>query len=57
MGWEKNADEYITKYCDKHQVTFREALRHAIVTGAIDYYKQADEGKIYPAQMEKTHDS
>lgn len=46
MGWEKQADEFVSKYCVKHQVTYREALGHAIVKEVIEYYKAAESGKM-----------
>lgn len=46
MSWEKQADEFIEKYCTKHKISYREALRHKLVQETIEYYKNAEKGKI-----------
>ena len=53
MSWETKADEYIEKYCVKHQVTYREALGHKIVREVIEYYKGAEKGKMSVQESEE----
>lgn len=39
-------DEYIEKYCIKHEISREEAEKHAIVKETAKYYKDAKKGII-----------
>jgi hypothetical protein len=39
-------DEYIEKYCVKHEISREEAEKHAIVKEIAKYYEDAKKGEI-----------
>ena len=38
--------EYIEKYCKKHEVTPEEARSHSMVKSVAEYYEHVNDGKI-----------
>lgn len=39
-------DEYIKRYCVKHEISREEAEKHALVKEAAKYYEDANKGEI-----------
>lgn len=39
-------DQYIEKYCKKHEVTPEEARSHSVVKAVAEYYETVNVGKI-----------
>lgn len=42
----KEINEYIEKYCKKHEVDPEEARTHSTVRNAIQYYEHINDGKV-----------
>ena len=45
-------DDYIKKYCVKHEISREEAEKHAIVKEIAKYYDDVKTGKISVTKME-----
>lgn len=45
-------DEYIKRYCVKHEISREEAEKHALVKEAAKYYENDNKGKIKGVENE-----
>ena len=48
---------YVTKYCHKHEIMVEEALQHAMVRSAAEYYYAVETGKKSVTEARSTQDA